>query len=497
MDITGLLNTFLTTTDTLVQVIATLYVAVAIFAGEQISSTFNGDSAPVRLKAKRYVQYLYLSQAVICAVGLPLVASLQTIDIFPAFDPPVVIKPLILSVVCAALATLLIKATFQTFLQTKIHKKYSKITDPQTRLIAWALDEENDPVEENKIIVSLLSRENDYDFELQLLRKLATSLTEVMRTKDKARAVSLVGSLRVLRKNLDKRPLEQPEYFGLLFAISHDQWLEALASRSELHEHKIYQLSSTLGKIGKELMCASLGKRSLAYDYFKHLETFVGTSDAASKEYFAQTGSGLLLETSRSPESSMIWADYFPSEWFITPATIARANASPAKLLFTQYSRLVNKVQREDSELEELMDDITVHLFPGVHTGLWADLMVLRYQYWPGTTAQEHIQYWLMHPKKFGLAAFGRMSDFKHSVRTSHIQEAITELEHATYVLAVTLELFPAAELTALIRACAKFRTAKLPLLKDYHLETVQDLETTLKLLQKTRKNQEAGRLKA
>jgi hypothetical protein len=430
MNFVGLFQSFLGVTDTLVQVTATLYVAVAIFAGEQISSTFNGDAAPIRLKAKRYVEYLYLKQAVICAVGLPLVASLQTTDLFPSYTPPIVIKPLLLSLACTLLAWLLIKATFQTFLQTKIHARYSKITDPQTRLIAWALDQEkDDPVEENKIIVSILARENDYDFELQLLRKLEASLKDVLRTKDRTRAIYLVGSLRVLRRNLDKRPIEQPEYFELLFEISHTHWLDAFHKRSELHEHKIYQLSSTLGKISRELMTSSLGKRSLAYDYFNHLEPFIRISGVARREYFAQTGSNLLLEISRSPESTMIWADYFPQSWLITVENAGKGVNEPPKLLFAQYCRLANRVQREDAELEGFMDDITLHLFPEIHTGLLCDFIVLRYQYWPGTTAVEHIRHWLFHPKKFGFITFGRTVDFSIKDKSKRVQKVFDDLE--------------------------------------------------------------------
>ncbi|HSD56526.1 MAG TPA: hypothetical protein VLA92_05260 [Candidatus Saccharimonadales bacterium] len=491
MDFVGLLASLLDATDTLVQVVATLYVAVAIFAGEQISSTFNGDSAPIRLKAKRYVEYLYLPQAVICAISLPLLANLQTANIFPDWNPSVAIKPTLLALACMALVALLVWATFQTFLQTRIHKKYSKITDPQTRLIAWALDEEKDPIEENKMIVSILSRENDYDFELVLLKKLEASLKEVLRTKDRTRAISLVGSLRVLRRNIDNRPIEQPEYFELLFDISHTYWLEALHMRSELHERKIYQLSSTLGKIGRELMSSSLGKRSLAYDYFNHLEPFIEASGEARKEYFAQTGSNLLIETSRSPESTMIWTDYFPDSWRLTTKNASKSANYPAKLLFAQYARLVNRVQREDTELEALMDDITMHLFPDIHTGLWSDLMVLRYQYWPGTTAEEHLRYWIKHPKKFGFITYGTTVDFNIKDRPKRVQKTFNDLEQATIDLAATLNLFSPPELEELIAACKKLNHIRALTPDDLEilvLANLEEVEQTLTALLKRAK---------
>jgi hypothetical protein len=487
-------QSFLNSTDTLVQVIATLYVAVAIFAGEQISSTFNGDSVPIRLQAKRYVEYLYLPQAAICAVAWPIVANLQSVDIFPEFSPPVVIKPLLLSLVCALLGALLLRATFQTFLQTKIHKKYKKITDPQTRLIAWALDEEKDPIEENKMIVSILSRENDYDFELQVLKKIEASLQEVMRTKDRTRGIYLVGALRVLRRNLDKRPIEQPAYFELLFTISHDCWLEALRMRSELHERKIYQLSSSLGKIGRELMTTSLGKRSLAYDYFDHLEPFVQSSEVARYEYFAQLGSNLLLEISRSPESSTIWTDYFPQHWRVTLDNADKSANHPSKLIYAQYARLVNKVQREDGELEHNMDDITLNLFPGIHTGLWSDLAVLRYQYWPGTTAEEHIRYWIKHPKKFGFITTSTTIDFSIKDRAKRVHKAFSDLKQATIELAAALDLFSPNELEELIAACKKLhRSDKALRAEDLEVlvsVNLGELEQALTMLLKQMKKQ-------
>jgi hypothetical protein len=486
MNFIGLFQSFLNSTDTLVQVIATLYVAVAIFAGEQISSTFNGDTVPIRLKAKHYIKYLRLKQAVICAVGLPLIAGLQQADLF-SISMPDIIKPLVLVAACGILAWKLIEATFETFLQTGIHKMYSQITDPQTRLIAWALDQEtDDPVEENKMIVSILSRENDYDFELRILKKLQSSLDEVLKGKDRKRAMYLVGSLRVLRRNLDKRPLEQPEYFELLFTMSHDQWLKVFQQRGVLHGHKIYQLSSTLGKIGKDLMITSLGKRSLAYDYFNHLQPFVEVSGEARREYFGQLGSNLLLEVSSSSESAMIWSEYFPKDWLITANTADESANHPAKLLYAQYCRLVNKVQRENSELTKQMDDITANLFPGIHTGLWSDLAVLRYQYWPGTTAEEHIRYWVKHPKKFGFVTYGATIDFSVKDRAMRIKKVFDDLEQATINLAARLSLFPLNELEELITACKKLQRARALTPEDLELllsANLDELEQTLAML--------------
>ena len=493
MNFVGLFQSLLSSVDTLVQVTATLYVAVAIFAGEQISSTFNGDSMPVRLKAKHYIKYLYLKQAAICAVGLPLISSLQNTDIFTSWTLPLVVKPLILVILCSLLAWKLLEATFQTFLQTGIHKTYGDITDPQTRLVAWALDQEKlDPVEENKIIVSILSRENDYNFELQILKKLRASLNEVLEGKDRKRAIYLVGSLRVLRRNLDKRPLEQPEYFELLFNMSHDQWFEVFQKRGELHGHKIYQLSSTLGKIGRDLMATSLGKRSLAYDYFDHLQPFVENSAGARKEYFGQIGNHLLLEISRSPESAMIWSEYLPKGWQVTKETASQSANHSAKLLYAQYCRLVNKVQRENSDLQNQMDDITMHLFPDIHTGLWSDLAVLRYQYWAGTTPTEHVQYWAFHPKKFGFVTFGRTIDFSIRDKRKRVQKVFQNLEMATIELAIALELFSSDELKELIMSCGKVRHTIVAVHGEQYaaLDALDELEAALEQIQKLTKKQ-------
>jgi hypothetical protein len=139
------------------------------------------------------------------------------------------------------------------------------------------------------------------------------------------------------------------------------------------------------------------------------------------------------------------------------------------------------------------MDDITMHLFPDIHTGLWSDLMVLRYQYWPGTTAEEHLRYWIKHPKKFGFITYGTTIDFSIKDRSKRVQKTFNDLEQATIELAATLNLFSPVELEELIAACKKLNRARALAPDDLEilvLANLEEVEQTLTTLLKQAKKQ-------
>jgi hypothetical protein len=484
MNFVSLFQSFLNSTDTLMQVMATLYVAVAIFAGEQISSTLNKQSSPIRLKPMRYVEYLHLPTAAVC-IPLPIIlAHLQSVDFFPGWESAPLVKVGVLAAACFFLEVKLLIATFDALLQAHINVKYHNITDSVTRLVAWALDKEDEDIEKAKIIISLMSRENDYNLERQILRHLQDSLDNLLEHPNPNKATIFIGSLRAFRTNFDKRPLDRPQYYQQYFELVHTGWYRAFSMREELHKANVYQVSGTLAKSARTLLTSSLGPRSLGYEYFQHLKTFLEDDTKKQENYFQRIGDSLLLQISASPDSTLAWSEYFPHEWEVSTQTIKpKEQSSVPLILFKQYTQLVNKVQREESGLETQMEDISYHLFPNIHTSLWTDLITLRYQYWPGTTAEEHLRFWLAHPKKFGFAAFGETIDFSVSDKHKRVQKVFDDLKQGALELAATLALFPPEELQKLISAANKLLKESAELERDYYEAQLLSIKEALQEL--------------
>lgn len=375
MDAAVLLRACLDSSDTIAQVAASLYIAIAIFSGEQVATAFKGQQPHIRINPRRYIRYLNLWPASGLLIGLALLGHL-----YPALMPADGASQTYTwgvtlggCFVFAALLGGLAYITYDTLVHRSIEKRFKRITGSVSRLLAWALQSEKDETERLKLISILLERTNDTDLERFMLEEITASLKRLLAHPRPAGRAALLGTLRTLHANLAKRPIEHVAYFEQLFALSHEQWWHAVQRRSELHAHKVFQIGGSLSTTAAGLMRLSLDGNQLAYDYFQLLVPFLEEHPDAADEYFKRIAPDLMKRIIASPQYDLIRDDY-ASAWRIRTDTPLSRQPAATRALLHQFAVLAKKAQRQPDVFGADMDAATVFLFGGEGDS-WQDIV--------------------------------------------------------------------------------------------------------------------------
>jgi hypothetical protein len=453
VDWVAFLAQYLAAADTFAQVLATLYIAIAIFSGEQVASDFKADGAKIRINARRYMSYLNLLPASLLLMGLVLAGGIGSAHIF-AHE----LSPLTSDLLFAGLQTAVIAAIFWIMYDTLVHraieKQFQKITGSVSRLVAWALSKERDENERLKLVAALLERDNnDTDLERLMLKTLEDCLTRLIAAPGKHRGADVLNVLRTLKANIAYRPLSDPSYYEKLFIFAHGQWAAASRRRTELHSNGFYQMSSTLGGVCRKIEQVSLGSGELGYDFFTQLRAFLKANEACRLDYFRYVGNEILEHVATSPEESFMWGDKdYVAEWRVAYDKPLAQQSYGVQALYQQYLSLVRKSQRDYAEdsIDEVTDRATDGLFLSIDPRLWGDLVALwdACHFFANTGGA--IDYWRSHPRRFAFSALVPVSD--DSKRADGRKQRFAELEEHTIELAANTGLFSVEQLERLIQ---------------------------------------------
>lgn len=464
MDIQAIASSYLGAYDTFAQVLATLYIAIAIFSGEQVSTAFKSQQPQIRVNPRRYIAYLHLWQASGLLLLLTLIGAVYGADIFSSIEAPLA-KAAMGIVLQTAVIAALFWTIYDTLVHSRIEKKFGEVTGSVSRLIAWVLREETNKAERLKLAAVLLERTNDVDLERLVLEDITRSVQDTIKhpAKHKDTYKELLSMLRTLRTSLDKRPLEDPQYYNSLFIAVHYRWAEAFEKRTALHGHGIMQLSSTLAGIAKELEAVSV-KSDLSYDFFVQIKAFLEGNPAIGQAYFDRIGSAMLADICTSPHRDIIWNDYIRS-WRVDYSKPLSKQPVATQALYRQYLGMVHTSLRLDSSVtvDPGTDLATEQLFPGIDTMAWAVLVTLHdhvRQHGAGTKA---LYAWLSHPRKFGFGTvigMGYYSD-DEDTRAQQIEHSFAEARTRALQLAAHTQLFTQQETTRLLAATAKVQQFK------------------------------------
>ncbi len=214
-----LIDNFIASADGLAQVLAAIYIAIAIFSGEQVATSFKGSQPHIRVNPRRYVEYLNLRSACACLVLLPIIGSLYEGGTYDAR-----LRYLAAALV-AGLVAVLLYTIYNTLVHREIERKFKSITGSVSRLVAWTLSREKDRRERLKLLGVLFERAgNDIDLEHYMLETLHGILHDAILhpAKDQTEALQ---ALMTLRHTITKRPLHDKAYTAHLRRV-----LEACAS---------------------------------------------------------------------------------------------------------------------------------------------------------------------------------------------------------------------------------------------------------------------------
>jgi hypothetical protein len=313
MDISSFTAHAIGTTDTLAQVASSLYIAIAVFSGEQVATALKGQRPQIRINPRRYIEYLNLPKASLALIVLIALGPLYDTNLLPGTNAPM-LKVWVGLVGLIGVLAWLYFIVEDTLIHRGIEKKFEHITGSTSRLIAWALHQEvakrkpgNDKIkgkiEQLKLIATLLEHDNDVNLELYILKLLDDRLNDVIENPkaNQKIAPSLLSALRSLHTNFDKRPIRDTQYYQQLFALSHVSWHKAFSKRKELSAQQIFQLPGILGLVGKELMSKSIADLTLGYDYARHATPFLAGDTQRAKDYIRIIGNDIEGRIADSP----------------------------------------------------------------------------------------------------------------------------------------------------------------------------------------------------
>lgn len=293
MDIQLLITQAINTSGTLAQIAASLFIAIAVFSGEQVATALKGQQPQIRINPRRYIEYLNLREAGAALALLALLQPLYAANIFPDINAPAVKAWIGLAIFIILLGWIYFIID-DTLVHRRIEKKFKSMSGSISRLIAWNLSSE-EATEQLKLITVLFERTNDTSLEQFMLKILERHTDALLKHPGQKRDLvpDLLSALRALRTNLDKRPVDNIEYYQELFELSHVTWYRVFLVRKKLHEKKIFQISGALGSIGKMLLRKSIIDYLLFYDYAMNLEPFLSTDTTRRKDYLKTIGRDL------------------------------------------------------------------------------------------------------------------------------------------------------------------------------------------------------------
>jgi hypothetical protein len=306
VELQTVLHQLIGSADTVTQVLAAIYIAIAVFSGEQLAGALKNRQRHIRLNPKRYIEYLNLWKACAAALALPLLSRF-----FNAIPQPSMTTSVAFTAAFVVLTGLLVFIIGDAIKHRRIEKKFGHISGSSARLIAWALAKENVYPEKLKLIEVLLNDTNDSDLDGEVLRHLHKATADMIKHPKHSQYAYLLATLRTLRATIGNQPLQNTDYYRNMFTFSHALWLQAFARKEQLHKERIFQLSGVLAGISRELLKLSLSRQDLARDYMSQLQTFMETLTPQEQQlYFRLVGSDLLARMLESPAQTQIWEDF-------------------------------------------------------------------------------------------------------------------------------------------------------------------------------------------
>lgn len=380
MELQTFLHELISSTETIVQVLAAFYLAIAVFSGEQLAGAFKNRDRQIRLNPKRYIEFLNLWAA--CTVALSLVAL---VCIFNSITEQTMGISSIIALELLFLVLLFVAIIGDTLRHQKIEKKFKYISGSSSRLVAWALSKEKH-AEKLKLIEVLLSDHNDTDLQKEVLTHLHDATSSMIKRPRKDQYTHLLATLRVLRSQISIQPLQDVEYHKQLFNLSHGLWIQALHNRNKLHKHNIYQLSGTLAGVSRELLHVSLEQFDLEYDYMKLLQDFLQKqSRDDQKLYMKRIGNDLLDRLIQAPGQEYVWEEFPMLQ--IDPSKRLNEQHPVAEGLVEQFLDKTSGLPRQmDFAMGQSIDGLLRKLFPSANESLLAQFLIVRTKIFNATT---------------------------------------------------------------------------------------------------------------
>lgn len=398
------------TFDVLAGLLATLYISIAVFAGQGLK--VNGKN----LSGELLIKYLAIKQISLCLLAIPLLAKLLQVDVFPTDFHNIKLYvglPLLLALVGYVLFTI-IGIISQRKFSTKITRE---LGDPVQRFIIWSVINSKEwSTERRDILLGLLSADtkSSIAFEEVLLDIIQADISGIFREQPKTRLMGdyTVDLLRAFTQNLDKRPLGYGDYYEKMLKFLLQQWQITNSNKTELYsDGGIYNLQITQMHAVEALIKYAIENSLLATEAFSHFKKFIDTlNEEQAGEFARQFDTKIIFETlPLSEHGSIILREDFPDDWKFTYQNLVENKNPFTSRLFQRFLEWSHERIYMAGKSDKALDELAYQMFPGTNTIQLARILCLTIAPYVRGNKMLHIA---KQNRSFGFATFASEGDW-------------------------------------------------------------------------------------
>jgi hypothetical protein len=427
---------FLSSISTIAQVLATFYIGIAIFVAESVRNI--SEKYGVNLSGSLFAKVLKFWQSVVLVIVLAALPEIISSDL-SSTDFKGIKYPLIAFIVFIILATIIV--TMYKILDsadpTKIRQLFFEHSDRE-KISEYLITQWSKSKPSPKNAVEYAAHQELEDELLSQLEKLLnTSIEKQTQPEVLARTLSeFIGWF-------DKRPTDNWNYNERVFDAVSSAWQKLEENYQDATRAGFYGIQRSFVKIIEKLLLYGIENRDYVDLVFEKLHKFLSSLDKKSQTKFLQQLDIETLFFEKIPEqqsSFEIWEYSIPSDWKATYDNLITNPNPVAIILFNRFMRWAQGRFFKDKDVDEKLDDVATHLFPGLDPIMWARLLEYRYAPW---VDDKHLKYIVSQTSTFAFAKHYPMQNYvddKTTIENMKIEDE--KMVAATSKLVLALRLF-------------------------------------------------------